>query len=319
MTLANVTLVRIRDTLLPLILLIGCPSWAIGCSSSTGGSSETAGRSAASGGAPGSGGSTLGGTSGGATLLGGNQNSGGQNGGVQGASGGVQGASGGAASGGAHAGNGSGGSQAGGVASGGSHAGGEGMGGRSASTGGTSSGGTSGAAGAAQSGAGGSAGASGAFCSPCVGSSDCASGAYCVGGLNPRCGKACTVDTDCGANASSGSCAIITAGGGLTPGHAPAGIAVRSCQPVDSICGNGKTRDGLACNDTWSNYAKSFFSSTCIGSCHRHDAAFDTVDKVRTSVESIRFMVDTGAMPQGQTLSDAERRRLLTWLACGAQ
>lgn len=209
------------------------------------------------------------------------------------------------------------------------------MGGRGASTGGTDGGGTYGGAGAApggssggggrvgSGGSGGSAGASGMYCSPCVSSSDCASGVHCVGGLNPRCGKACTVDGDCGVNASSGSCAIISTGG-LTPSPGSAGtpgaagILVRSCLPADSVCGTGRTRDGLSCNDTWNNYAKSFFSSTCIGSCHRHDATFDTVDKVRTSADAIHYMVDSGAMPQGQTLSDTARRRLLTWLACGA-
>jgi hypothetical protein len=40
---------------------------------------------------------------------------------------------------------------------------------------------------------------------------------------------------------------------------------------------------------------------------------------VAGSADSIRLMVESGAMPVGQALSDAEQQRLLNWLACGAK
>ena len=58
--------------------------------------------------------------------------------------------------------------------------------------------------------------------------------------------------------------------------------------------------------------------NTCVGACHRHDLAWTTLADVRAQADGIRLSVERGNMPQGQTLSAADRLRLLTWLACGA-
>src|SRR6185369_16738136 len=107
-------------------------------------------------------------------------------------------------------------------------------------------------------------------------------------------GKACSVNSDCSAGTATGTCDFVNLGGGLTPGGggaAPpvgtatqpfAGIGLRSCTPSDAVCGTGKTSALLDCRDTWDNYASAFFANTCIGTCHRHDTTFTTVDAVRT-------------------------------------
>jgi hypothetical protein len=177
--------------------------------------------------------------------------------------------------------------------------------------------------GAGVAGAAGSAGfTNGAYCAPCVESADCAAGADCVGGVNPRCGKACNVDGDCSVGSATTTCETLSIGGGATPGVTPgaasAPLGTRTCAPIDAVCGTALTSTGLVCNDSWANYANNFFPTTCIGNCHRHDTMFTTVDAVRQLADNIRFEVETGAMPQGQTLPEADRRRLLTWLACGA-
>jgi hypothetical protein len=146
--------------------------------------------------------------------------------------------------------------------------------------------------------------------------------------VNPRCGKTCSVDGDCSVGNATSTCELIGIGGTATPiegaaaqgtfGTPAAPISNRSCTPTDDVCGTGKTSTHLTCNDTWSNYASNFFATTCISTCHRHDATFPTVDAVRGLADSIRLEVESGAMPQNQTLPEADRGRLLTWLACGA-
>jgi hypothetical protein len=178
---------------------------------------------------------------------------------------------------------------------------------------------------------GGSAGlGDGLYCSPCVESSDCARGVYCVGGVNPRCGKACSADSECSVGNAASTCETLLIGGGATPAAAgaavpsgvsvspSAGLGVSSCTPADSVCGTAKTSARLSCTDTWASYANNFFATTCIGTCHRHDATFPSVEAVRPMADAIRLEVESGAMPQNATLSEPDRRRLLTWLACGA-
>jgi hypothetical protein len=90
------------------------------------------------------------------------------------------------------------------------------------------------------------------------------------------------------------------------------------CVPNDTVCGQHTVGEGLDCSDTWANYGHAFLTTTCIGGCHRHDTAWPSAGEVRASADGIRLSVERGDMPQGATLSAAERRRLLTWLACGA-
>jgi hypothetical protein len=211
--------------------------------------------------------------------------------------------------------------------------GGVGHGGASGSAGVANSGGlggwngSAGSAGAAGTGGAGTIG-NGEYCAPCVTSTDCATGSYCVGGVNPRCGKACTTDADCTVGTATSTCAPVSigggaatpVGGGATPsrGGAAAPIGNESCTPADDVCGTALTSAVLTCNDTWANYAQNFFATTCIGSCHRHDQTFPTVTAVRGLADAIRSEVETGAMPAGTPLPQADRLRLLTWLACGA-
>jgi hypothetical protein len=145
-----------------------------------------------------------------------------------------------------------------------------------------------------------------AFCAPCVSSADCAVGALCLGGANPRCALDCSAGAAC-----PGGLACT----GINNGKVMLG---RQCVPSDAACGAHTVGEGLSCLDSWANYGAGFFSTTCVGACHRHDAAWTTPAAVRLSADSIRLSIENGGMPQGQTLSAAERTRVLTWLACGA-
>ncbi len=144
------------------------------------------------------------------------------------------------------------------------------------------------------------------FCSPCVMSSDCPSGAFCIGGVAPRCGL------DCRTMACPGTltCDSLSVGKGGSLGQ--------NCWPSDSACGGPRGDAGLTCTDTFANYGSAFLSNNCFGSCHRHDSDWPTAVQVRQSADAIRLSVETGLMPQGATISIAEQRRLMTWLSCGA-
>lgn len=156
------------------------------------------------------------------------------------------------------------------------------------------------------SGGGGGASTSGAFCAPCVSSADCKSGALCLGGTNPRCGQNCATTNTCPGTLTCQS---------INSGKAMLG---KDCIPSDAACGPHAVGEGLNCVDTWSNYGGAMMANTCVGACHRHDLSWTNVADVRASADSIRLAVENGNMPQGQTLTAAERLRLLTWLACGA-
>jgi hypothetical protein len=149
----------------------------------------------------------------------------------------------------------------------------------------------------------------GGLCAPCVESSDCASGSACLGGTNPRCGIACTTTAGC----TGGEACVYYGEGGKTPSGGTCG------SPTNGLCGISLTAAGLSCADTWDSYASAVFTTTtCIGSCHRHDGQFSTVDAVRSVADTIRYVVENGIMPAGQPLSAPDRLRLLTWVACGA-
>jgi hypothetical protein len=61
-------------------------------------------------------------------------------------------------------------------------------------------------------------------------------------------------------------------------------------------------------------------SASCVRSCHRHDQSWSDLAAIRVSADSIRIDVERRLMPptSDPQLSDAQIRRLLTWLACGA-
>jgi hypothetical protein len=75
---------------------------------------------------------------------------------------------------------------------------------------------------------------------------------------------------------------------------------------------------GLSCTDDWASYGQNFFGTVCTGACHHHDGQWPTVLEVRAWSDGIRYAVETGFMPRDANLTQAERLRLLTWLACGA-
>ncbi|MFO0599829.1 MAG: hypothetical protein U0228_31260 [Myxococcaceae bacterium] len=187
--------------------------------------------------------------------------------------------------------------------------GGSATGGGSGATGGGSSatGGGSSATGGGSSATGGG-GATTPFCAACVTSAECGTGSLCLGGVEARCGKDCSATFTC---AEGATCQSIGLGKGPRLGA--------QCLAADTpSCGAFTRKSGLDCSDTWSGYGQNFFATVCIGACHRHDAAWTTVTDVRLSADSIRLSVESGSMPQLQTLTEAERLRLLTWLACGA-
>lgn len=145
----------------------------------------------------------------------------------------------------------------------------------------------------------------GGLCAPCIASSDCAPGAFCRGGVAPRCGS---------------DCASLSCPGGLTCEYVHAGrgpVLGNSCLATDAFCGGARAIH-WPCVDTFQSYARDFFANTCIGTCHRHDQAFTLVDSVRPAADDVRLDIERGSMPPDVTLSAAERRRILTWLACGA-
>jgi hypothetical protein len=68
----------------------------------------------------------------------------------------------------------------------------------------------------------------------------------------------------------------------------------------------------LDCSDTWDNFGDRFIELHCR---HCHPAGFPAAK----DVVSARSAIDTGFMPSGETLSPNDRRRVLSWLECGAK
>lgn len=183
---------------------------------------------------------------------------------------------------------------------------GSGGGGGSVTGGGTALGGGGAQGGGAS--LGGGSGATLAFCDSCVASADCGADSLCLGGVEPRCAKDCSATMTCGEGAACTRYALGKGG--------PLGTVCLASETPS--CGAFVRRGDLSCTDNWANYGQNFFATVCTGVCHRHDTEWTTVTAVRATADSIRLYVETGSMPQAMTLSAAERRRLLTWLACGA-
>lgn len=79
------------------------------------------------------------------------------------------------------------------------------------------------------------------------------------------------------------------------------------------------TEDGGLCTDTWESYGQPFFATTCAG-CHEHDHAnFVTHSVVLSELGLIQDKVSQRLMPKDEPLPEADRHRLLTFLACGAK
>ena len=86
------------------------------------------------------------------------------------------------------------------------------------------------------------------------------------------------------------------------------GVCLQRCSNV-SCTGN---------TDTWANYGQAFFATDC-ASCHTHNHSnqFTTQALVRGDLSGIRARISTGNMPQGITVSAADKARILAYLDCG--
>ncbi len=80
--------------------------------------------------------------------------------------------------------------------------------------------------------------------------------------------------------------------------------------------GVGTGGGGSTCTspDTWTNYASNWFATYC-SRCHSD--AWSSYANVQSDSQSLQDVISSGAMPRGGGLSEAERQRLLAWIACG--
>jgi hypothetical protein len=83
-----------------------------------------------------------------------------------------------------------------------------------------------------------------------------------------------------------------------------------------SVATGGGGGSASTCTDTWAAYGETFFVTNC-SSCHEHTGQFSQA-AVQASLASIVSQIDRGRMPQGFSLSTAEKARVLAYLACGA-
>lgn len=71
--------------------------------------------------------------------------------------------------------------------------------------------------------------------------------------------------------------------------------------------------------DTWANFGQAFFATTC-ESCHTHNHSgqFSTQAQVLGD-PSIRTRIAVGNMPEGTTLTTAQKNRILDYIDCGVR
>lgn len=81
-------------------------------------------------------------------------------------------------------------------------------------------------------------------------------------------------------------------------------------------CG-GTTVDCSTNIDTYASYGQTFMDSQC-RTCHQHASQYGTQAAVQASLTKIEAEISSGKMPEGTTLSSAEKTRVLGWLSCGA-
>ena len=86
------------------------------------------------------------------------------------------------------------------------------------------------------------------------------------------------------------------------------------CVIAAEVAGPGSsTVSCTALTDTWTNYAKNLFGSSC-GGCHTWALSYDGVDQRRTRAQGA---IAAGVMPPSG-LAASDRQRAVDWLACGA-
>jgi hypothetical protein len=103
------------------------------------------------------------------------------------------------------------------------------------------------------------------------------------------------------APAGSATLTLTATGGGLTR---TATIALTLTGPSTSTC----------TPDTWAGWSKGFFSAHCTG-CHSWASSYSSVKNKQSTCASY---IQSGQMPQGETLSAADKTRVLKWLNCGS-
>lgn len=100
-----------------------------------------------------------------------------------------------------------------------------------------------------------------------------------------------------------------------------------------SACGGDEAGEatGSACPDdaslTYDSFGQAFFQTNCLV-CHSakgpQSPKFDTVEQIRANISEIDKEAAAGpngvntAMPEDGSVSEADRRKLGEWLACGA-
>ena len=84
-----------------------------------------------------------------------------------------------------------------------------------------------------------------------------------------------------------------------------------------AACGGPTAAECASNTDTDANYGQAFVTTNC-RSCHQHTSQYGTQAAVQGSLTSLESELSTGRMPQGLTLTAAERARVITWLGCGA-
>jgi hypothetical protein len=77
--------------------------------------------------------------------------------------------------------------------------------------------------------------------------------------------------------------------------------------------------DGGTCADTWAGYGQAFFTSTC-ASCHTHNhSSLTSQATVQAEAATLESYISSGTMPQGASLTGAEKTRIANYLNCGAK
>lgn len=82
-------------------------------------------------------------------------------------------------------------------------------------------------------------------------------------------------------------------------------------------CGGTSSVDCSTNPDTYASYGQTFIDSQC-RTCHQHSSQYGTQAAVQASLTRIESEISSGKMPEGTTLSTAEKSRVLAWLGCGA-
>jgi hypothetical protein len=115
-------------------------------------------------------------------------------------------------------------------------------------------------------------------------------------------------------------CGGSTGDGGQPP--APTGSARPGTTPDDPNAPSDGGASACASSDTWDGFAAGFFAARCAG-CHGAGRSpgpslYDptSYESVSAASSAIVGAIGAGKMPPSGDLSDADKQRVLGWLAC---